>query len=72
MAWMGRVVRVGMKAGIANKVLDELRKPENRERMRVIGARVMTEVRKPENQARARQLGRTVAAKVPRRRTAAR
>jgi hypothetical protein len=70
MAWMSGVVRAGVKAGIAKKVLDELRKPENQQKLKAIAARVVTEVRKPENQERARQVGRTVVRTVRRRRPA--
>ena len=62
MVWIGGAVRAGVKAGIAKKVLDELRKPENQRRLRVIAERVAAEVRKPENQERARQVARRVAA----------
>ena len=68
MAWMSGVVRTTVKAGVAKKVLDELRRPENQQKLKDIAARVAAEVRKPENQARARQVARTVAGTVRRKR----
>jgi cysteine synthase len=65
---MGGVVRAGVKAGIAKKVIDELRKPENQQRLKVIGARIVAEARKPENQERVRRAVRTVADRAGRRR----
>jgi hypothetical protein len=65
---MRRAVRTGIKAGIAKKVIDELRKPENQERLKVIAARVAAEARKPENRERARRLARSVSRRRGRRR----
>jgi hypothetical protein len=59
-AFLSRAVRTGIKAGIAKKVIDELRKPENQERLKVIAARVAAEVRKPQNQERVRRLARSL------------
>ena len=64
MAWMSGVVRTAVKAGVAKKVLDELRRPENQQKLKDIAARLVTEVRKPETRERARQVGRTVAGTV--------
>ncbi|MCU1678991.1 MAG: hypothetical protein JWM93_3749 [Frankiales bacterium] len=69
MGVMRGAVRTGLKAGIAKKVIDELRKPENQQRLRVIAARIVAEARKPANQERARQLVRTITSR-GRRRTA--
>ena len=60
MAFVGRAVRAGVKAGIAKKVYDELRKPENQARLKAIGQRVLAEARKPENQAKARRMVQSV------------
>lgn len=54
MAWIGAAVRTGIKAGLAQKAITALRKPENQARLKEIGARVVAEARKPENQQKAR------------------
>ncbi len=65
---LGRsVFRTATRAGIAKMVLDELRKPENQQKLRDIGARVSAEVRKPENQEKVRRAASTLASKVRRR-----
>jgi len=67
MPLVGGLIRTAMKAGIAKKVIDELRKPENQRKLQVIGARVVAEVRKPENQEKVRRAARAVASKAGRR-----
>jgi hypothetical protein len=64
MAFLGGALRAGIKAGIAKKVYDELRKPENQEKVRRLAARVAAEARRPENQEKARQVARAVTSRM--------
>jgi len=66
MGWLRSLLRAAIKAGIATKVLDELRKPENRAKLHVVGARIAAEARKPENRERVRRAARAVTSKVRR------